>query len=234
MTNPKLKNLVVRDALRDLMADMAENEKLPTERELSERFGFSRMTIRQGLDLLEQESLIYRRHGSGSFVSPLRLTKPMSLNSFSGEMQNNGRVLTSTLLKNELVPAGIYVHADVVLELKAPHNLVARLRSVDEQPISLEYAYLDAEFTPGIKDEQDPQSLYQLLSSRYQLQLTSAQETVSAYNLLAEEADLLGCQPGSAALVFKRAVYEQRGNLVEQSVSIRRGDSYQLKYSVEA
>lgn len=47
------------------------DDQLPTEAELTERFGVSRVTSRRALEELEKEGYIYRIQGSGSFVKPL-------------------------------------------------------------------------------------------------------------------------------------------------------------------
>ncbi|MEN9970062.1 MAG: hypothetical protein RLZZ229_270 [Actinomycetota bacterium] len=234
MNPPKSKNVIVRDELKKLIASMNTNEKLPGERELSQKFGFSRMTIRQALDQLQEESLIYRVHGSGSYVSPLRLSKPMSLTSFSQEMAAQDMSLTSKVLDLKLVPAGQAALGPVKFSTAASSHLITRLRKMGETPLSLEYAYFNAELTPKLLDKKVSDSLYQLLTNLYGLQLASASEKVSAHNLTKTEAALLGTEPGRAALVFHREVYDQKGRLIEQSISIRRGDLYQLSYAVES
>src|SRR2546429_6004701 len=49
---------------------------LPPERALCERFGISRMTLRQAMGLLDREGLIESRRGRGTVVTPARLRKP--------------------------------------------------------------------------------------------------------------------------------------------------------------
>lgn len=44
--------------------------KLPSEQELSAQFSVSRQTLRQALAVLEQDGLIEKRRGSGSFLRP--------------------------------------------------------------------------------------------------------------------------------------------------------------------
>ena len=47
---------------------MKVGEKLPSENELSERFGLSRQTVRHAVDILEQQKLVLRVRGSGTYV----------------------------------------------------------------------------------------------------------------------------------------------------------------------
>ena len=46
----------------------ARNEMLPSEKKLGEKYGASRLTIRNTLNLLENEGYIYTKAGKGSFV----------------------------------------------------------------------------------------------------------------------------------------------------------------------
>ena len=62
----------VKDSLRKLISEKAFNEagKLPPEEELARQLAVSRITIRKALTDLEQEGLLLRIHGRGTFVNP--------------------------------------------------------------------------------------------------------------------------------------------------------------------
>lgn len=67
---PKYEQLVMalRQTLPQWYAD--GQRKLPCEQELAAQFSVSRQTLRQALAVLEQEGLIEKRRGSGSFLCP--------------------------------------------------------------------------------------------------------------------------------------------------------------------
>ena len=61
--------LAARLKERILRGDYRDGERLPAERQLAAQHGVSRGTVREGLRLLEQEALLSRKRGSGSYVT---------------------------------------------------------------------------------------------------------------------------------------------------------------------
>ncbi|WP_328865486.1 GntR family transcriptional regulator [Streptomyces sp. NBC_00304] len=66
---PKSKAEQVADALRVEIAGMAPGDRLPTQRELVDRFGYAGQTIQNGLALLRAEGVIESAGNLGNFVS---------------------------------------------------------------------------------------------------------------------------------------------------------------------
>ena len=79
-----LKYVEVRDYLY-LMAtqELQPGDPVPSERELCDRFGVSRMTVRQAVDTLAVEGLLQRVQGSGTFVARPKVDLQVRLTSFS-------------------------------------------------------------------------------------------------------------------------------------------------------
>ena len=71
---PPAKYVVVRDHLLALVAQgLAPGTPVPSERELCESFGVSRMTVRQAIDTLVVDGVLERQQGRGTFVAPPKL-----------------------------------------------------------------------------------------------------------------------------------------------------------------
>jgi GntR family transcriptional regulator len=69
---PKLKKVQVADALRDEIGEDGKYKpgmKLPTQKELEDRFGFAGQTIQNGLEILRSEGLIISFGNQGNFVA---------------------------------------------------------------------------------------------------------------------------------------------------------------------
>ncbi len=70
MREPKYRQLMNQLKARILSGEWPENARLMTETQMAEVYGVGRQTVRQALELLAEERLIYRKQGSGTFVSP--------------------------------------------------------------------------------------------------------------------------------------------------------------------
>src|SRR5688500_8446382 len=74
-------SLQLADHLRQLISQgaLADRDVLPGEREMAERFGVSRVTVRKALQVLAEEGLLDQRQGSGNFVNRgTRVEQPLS------------------------------------------------------------------------------------------------------------------------------------------------------------
>src|SRR3989442_1029469 len=86
----------IERAMRQRLAKLAPGAELPSDAELCEEFGVSRMTARHAMHRLVQEGLLFRAPGRGTFVAePPTHRRANSLLSFSNEMRRQGRVRTT-------------------------------------------------------------------------------------------------------------------------------------------
>ena len=138
-TPRSLKHVAVREYVRSLVEGADAGAPAPSERELVQRFGVARMTVRQAMDALVSEGLLERMPGRGTFVArPRRMTSRLS--SYTEEMTRRGLMAESQTLLARREQAGpgvaralIVCEGDAVIHWR-------RLRRSDGQPKCIEDA----------------------------------------------------------------------------------------------
>ncbi|WP_034943138.1 GntR family transcriptional regulator [Erwinia oleae] len=196
---------------------------IPSERELSEQLGLSRVTVRRALSELAQAQIIVQRRGARSTVAG-RVEKPLSsLTSFSEDMMSRGYQPGATWLEKELVQAS---PSEIIALSLSPGALVwrlKRLRTVDERPMAVEIAVIPQQFIPS------PAAITHSLYAVFQQQGTlpvRALQRIRAEPLSREHSQLLELPLQSPALHVERHCYLEDGRPIEYTHTWYRGDSY--------
>src|SRR5436190_23942239 len=130
---------------------LGPDDALPSERQLAEDLGISRITVRKAIDGLAAEGLLVSRQGSGNFVSR-RIEKNFAkLTSFSEDMRARGRTPRSVWLKR--LEGTVTPEEALRLRLSpgAPVYRFHRIRYADEIPLCLEYATIVASALPSLE-----------------------------------------------------------------------------------
>lgn len=210
----------------------ADGARLPSERELAELFGVSRMTARQAMRLLMQDGRINTRVGKGTFVQNPRLTQELrELTSFTDDIRRAGARPTSLVLNAEITAADVEVAAHLEVEIGTSVVHLHRVRIADGEFIALEKAYLVHTRCAGILDEHDfaRESLYSVLKEVYGVRLVWASEAISARMPEPGEREALKMQRGVPVLSMKRITYDERDEPVEYVKSCYHSERYQLR-----
>lgn len=135
----------IKGALREtiLSGHYAPDTLLPSEAALCAQFGASRITVRQALADLQNEGLIFRRHGKGTFVSrPKIFQNVTALQGFAEAMSTQGHAIRNRVLRMETVPAPADVAQALQLAPGTPVTELHRVRLLDRAPVSLEVTWL--------------------------------------------------------------------------------------------
>lgn len=222
----------VRNRLLDEVEQLKPDDALPQERDLAERYGVSRATLRQALQLLSDEGRIYSIRGRGTFVAQRRISKDPVLTSFSEDMVARGLRPGSRLLSAEEVPATLSTAQALELEEGAAVFRIIRIRLADWLPMCLETLHLPVRVVPRLLDEDLETSLYRLLERRYHIRIAHADQELTAAALTKTQADLLGVGRGSPALCVHRISSDSKGRLVEEARSLYRADRYNFRLAV--
>lgn len=226
----RLQNLI-RQAVGDRR--LTSGEALPSERDLCDAYGLSRVTIRKAIDGLVDEGLLERRQGAGTFVSGQpagvgagRVEKSFSmLSSFSEDMLSRGRKPGNAWLDR----AEGAVNPEEALGLGlSPGSRVyrfQRIRYADGQPMALEQATIPGWGLPSI-DAVDT-SLYGALEQTGYRPVRALQR-VRAIGCNEEQAELLKIALGDPCLFIERRAFLADGRAIELTHSWYRGDAYDL------
>jgi GntR family transcriptional regulator len=217
----------VRDYLRSLVThELAVGDAIPSERLLCERFGVSRMTVRQAVDALVVDGLLQREQGRGTFVAPTKMDVEVRLASFGEDMRRRGMEPLSNVLVAEEVPATPDIADALELLLGELVFYLYRVRYADGEPMAIEQTWVPSRLMPGLFEGGAPDSIYGELRRRG-LAPDRGEDTVSATEVDAEDAELLGLRTGKAVLRLARRTFA--GEIAcAYSRSSYRADRYEL------
>jgi len=205
-------------------------DMIPAESELIDSYQVSRNTVRQVLDMLVNEGLIYRQRGRGSFVSHPTLEQSMTrIVSFTEDMRQRGfkpgtKVLTAALISAE---------DDIAGKLLIPPGeqlaCLRRLRMADGEPMSLEESYLVHRYCPDVlQHNYAKQPLREVLEKDYGIRIASAKQIIQAMLAPAKLADLLKIKTHAPLLFIERISLSQGKIPVEFLRIYYRADRYSL------
>ena len=221
------KYLTVRAYLADLVAsELSVGDAVPSERSLTEKFGVSRMTVRQAIDALVTEGVLERAQGRGTFVAPPRADFEMRLTTFGEEARRRGMEPGTEVLEVGTAPAPASVAESLGRATGDPMHHVVRLRSADGSPMSVEEAWIPVDLAPDLLDDGVPESLYGALRERG-LAPTWGEDTITASDATVQEQKLLGLRASRAVMRTVRRTFAGDAPLM-YSRSSYRGDRYSV------
>ena len=161
-------------------------EKLPSENELAKKFDVSRVTIRRSLQSLENEALIYRCQGLGSFVNDKRATHNLiRLTDFNEDMAKAGLEASSKVICFEPVDAPLWLSEILNLDEGIKVIRIDRLRLGDGKPIAFDSTWLPVLYGQLLdKDALKKTTIYKQLEEDYEIPIIRG-----CYRMSAELAD---------------------------------------------
>ncbi|UPK75603.1 GntR family transcriptional regulator [Nocardioidaceae bacterium SCSIO 66511] len=223
------KRSLVRERLEALIQPLLPGEAIPAERELARELGIARMTLRRAVDELVAERKLVRRHGSGTFVAPSQVAKPLSATSFSEDMRARGLRPGSRTVSWRQLPASLAYAALLEISPHATILSVRRLRLADDIPMAIEDLYVPQDLVPGLTGaELQNASFYELLTERFGVTIRSGQQVIEPCLVDPEDAELLDVPAGDPAFCFERTSRTGDGRVAEFVRSIYRGDRYRI------
>ncbi|MBE3575757.1 MAG: UTRA domain-containing protein [Firmicutes bacterium] len=209
-----------------LSGEWPPETRIPSEREIAEQFGISRLTARQAINDLVAQRVLRRHQGKGTFVTGTN-PEPAGPRSFG---------FTESILRKGLWPRTVLVSAEAVraspreaesLAVDAGETLrkVVRVRLASDEPVVLETVFLPERLVPGLTAEEiGNRPVEDILQDRCGIRIWHFRETLEPAQVSGEEAGLLGVTAGSLAVLVERVGYGPGGEAVELARLLVRGD----------
>lgn len=217
---------IMREKIRN--GEWLPGDLIPSERELGEQYGISRMTARQAITELVNEGLFYREQGKGTFVSRHKITQQLiRLTGFTEDIRARGQRPGTRVISAEMVAADEMIAER--LRIKAGELIfrLRRLRLADDEPLAIETSQLHFQGCERLLEEDlEQNSLYRLLENKYGLPLMEAEQELEAGLAGDKEAELLNISIGSPVLFIRRTTYTDRDQPIEYAKSVYCGSKY--------
>lgn len=205
--------------------------QIPTEGRLCEEYNVSRITVRQALSGLENDGLLTRLPGSGTFVNEQRIKLDLGpLTGFTQDMKHKKLKPGAKVIDFSRIPATNVIAEKLDVSPGKEIFKIIRLRLTNDEPMAVETVHLNCHICPTLANRDlSNQSLYQILTEEYNLIPSRAIQQVQAIPCPEEHAAMLEVPIGTPTLRMTRRTNDQYGNPLEWVISHYRGDRYTLE-----
>ena len=203
-----------------------ENEQIESEHALCERFGVTRMTVRQALTDLINDNIIYSVPKVGSFVCKKSRFKSFDgLNSVTEDCAKKGEVCVSEIIVNELTEADDFLKKEMNLEDQQVWHM-KRIRMVDGEPLAFEDNYFNYTMTGEIPDSAVSSSLFHYFEDVLNLNIAFSDQQIDAVLAGEELGRYLQVDPMTPLLRVLSITCLSTGQCIEYGYTYYRVDKY--------
>ena len=219
----------IKSQLIKEIASMKPHQRVSSEHELVQRYSVSRGTVKQAMQDLVYEGLLYRVQGKGTFVAPARISRSFDrLPTFTNDVLAQGFKPVYRTLFFGRINAGSPVSDKLMVIPGTEVIRYKRLMSVDGEPMAVICSYLRSDVFPDFQASDIGESLYESLLKKYNTIPTSVEDTYSIVRATSKTADLLGVEKSDPLFFSERIGKHVTSSPVEYVESFIRGDRYKL------
>jgi GntR family transcriptional regulator len=205
---------------------------VPTELELSKKFGISPGTVKQAVLALVREHLLTRRSGKGTYVTRLDLSRSFA-RFFRFRERSTGQDLSPVI---RVIDARIIRKADAALASRLGISrqqsilVIRRLMLHNNVPVCLHISYLPYRLVRGLEDEDlNDTTLYDILDEKFGIVIVHAEELLSAIAASKVHARLLKIPVRHPVIMIERTAMTYRGVTVEWRQTVGRSDEFRYR-----
>ena len=204
-------------------------DRLPSEHQLSDRFGVNRHTLRRAIALLKEEGLLRVDKGRGIFVAADPILSPIGKRvRYNNALQTQGRA-SYQLLRTTEMPADAEIAKKLEIPLGDPVAVVDILGLGDRHPLNISTSYFPLHRFPDILQQcQNFHSISHLLKEVYGCEPIRRQTNISARLVRPQDARLLKIALNQPILLVESVNVERKDAVIEYGITRFRGDGMKL------
>jgi len=205
-------------------------DRLPTEIELSERFGVNRHTLRRAVEVLRHEGTVRVEQGRGTFVIAAPITVPIGKRvRFNESLKAQAVEPQWQILQVTQFPADRRIAQSLEITSTATVVLYERVSLADQVPLSLARSYFPAALFPNLVTHcQTYHSVSALFQTEYQCDHIRRSTRLSARLPSTQDAYILRMPTTTPVLLSESINIDQQGRVIEYGVTQFRGDRMEL------
>lgn len=225
----QLKNIIrTKISSEEWMPDSS----IPSENELCNIYGISRMTARSVITQLVTEGLLYRIPGKGTYVSDSKLEiTALSYTGLRSQLEAQGKNVSTQLLSIEQVPCDSYVSKKLNISLGEKIYKIKRVRYVDNTPVCYYKTFVPAVLCPDLESKDlENEQLCKILGTYYALNRSKIDESLESYIADIPKAEILNIPPGFPLLLLQDKISTSSDVVFEYTRVYFRGDKIKLRF----
>lgn len=226
----------IKEALRAKIIDgtYVAHQRLPSESEMINAFGVSRITVRQAMNDLQKEGLLFKVHGKGTFVAMPNVSQELThLQGFGEAMRHLGHETFSEVFGLATVAGSALTCAKLGLSAGVQVTEIRRVRYLNREPISIDYSWVRHEIGSRLSEQNlRDKDLFSLLENQLGQALHSADVEIDATSASAEIASRLHIAPHSPILRIERLTYADPSKPIVFEYLHYRAESFKYKLKV--
>lgn len=227
----------IKELLRSRIVDGVYQplQQLPSETEMMAAFHVSRITVRQALGDLENEGLIFRLHGKGSFVSKPKAFQDLGrLQGFGEAMRRMGYETFSRVVGISTITPSTQIREVLKLGKRARVIELRRVRFLNREPISFDISYLPVALGQRLaREDLASRDVFVILENDYGLSLGHADLQIGSTLADSQLAAQLQVAEGSPVLHIERTTHDADGVPIDYEHLFYRGDAFQYRVRVD-
>lgn len=205
--------------------NIGEGEKLPSEREVAEKYGVQRATVRSAYKILEEEGIVEIRERSGRYMGhPRIVTNLNEIKSFREKVSDIGSKVENQLLSFELIEIDKDLYKKIKLPIGTEVYKITRVRKVESEkgiiPIAIEYAYVPENIAPKLIRQNLEDSLFQILREIYGIVPAKEEQLIEIVYADDFESKILKLDKMTAVAKKIGIIYDKDGNVIQYLHSI--------------